>query len=710
MGATWRVIVSGSLAVGAAIPALADEAVPADTIVVTGERVGDVPGGQVARGAAFGAFGERDLFDTAVSTKSFTEDYIANQTLFSATELASRDASFTITSAEILNGGGAGRLRGFRLEPFESSYDGFATVATRRYPLEMVSRVDILKGPTAVFTGVIGGVGGTLNYVSKKPLDAPLTRLSGLYASQGQFGGQADVSRRFGTDGRFGVRANLAFRDGEAAIDSLQETNKVAHLALDWRGERATLGLQYGYFDLRIDEAVSGYFVPAGVPVPRAPRGSKVGGPRWDNRNVSDEFIRAALDIELAGGWTAFAVAGLNRSEELFIGLIPALVDGAGNADAFTFAQQGNVRWGDGYNLDAGVRGRFTTGPINHAITLAYGLVRSKPRYSDLAIDPGYVQPRFNIYDPASYEGPAPGLVGTGTFFPNLDEKTQGLVIADEVTLIDGRLRVTAGVRHTRLAFDSFNYGAPSPDGPISSYRANDWSPAFAVLAKPSKRISIYANYLKAVERGSVAPLEAINRGAIIAPGVSRQYEAGLKADLGGFGVTAAVFDIVRPSTFIDPDTRIFGQFGRARHRGLELDLFGEPVRGLRLLASYAYLDAQIRDADDPALIGNVPVSVPENVLVLNIDADVPGVPGLAAVANLRHVGRQFLEQANLRSIPGFTTFDAGLRYGFEVRGTPLKARLNVTNLFDKNYFQSTDFTLQTGQPRTVRLTLTADL
>lgn len=191
---------------------------------------------------------------------------------------------------------------------------------------------------------------------------------------------------------------------------------------------------------------------------------------------------------------------------------------------------------------------------------------------------------------------------------------------------------------------------------------------------------------------------------------MSRQYEAGLKADLGGFGVTAAVFDIVRPSTFIDPDTRIFGQFGRARHRGLELDLFCEPVRGLRLLASYAYLDVQIRDADDPALIGNVPVSVPENVLVLNIDADVPGVPGLAAVANLRHVGRQFLEQANLRSIPGFATFDAGLRYGFEVRGTPLKARLNVTNLFDKNYFQSTDFTLQTGQPRTVRLTLTADL
>lgn len=679
-------------------------------IVVTGQKIEDYAGDQISRGATLGTFGDRDLFETPVSTKSFSEAYIADQIALTSNDIVSRDASFSSTNATTINGAGAGRLRGFRMEPFESSFDGFYTVATRRYPLELLERVDILKGPTAVFTGIVGGVGGTINYVSKKPIDAPLTRVTGLFASQGTFGGLADISRRFGAADQLGIRVNLSLRDGESAIDDIEEKSQVSHIALNYRRGPVNLDLQYGNMYSLTRGGTGGYFYNPGVAIGRPPAGDRISGPEWDRRMQHDQFVRAALDVQIAEGFNAFAVAGLVRSQERYVGLTASVIDTDGTSDSFVFAQEGEVDWGDGYNVDVGLRGRFDTGAIGHAVTLSYSYIRSKPKFSDLAIDPAYVQPIFNVYDPASYEGTTPGTVGTGTFFPFSDTTTQGLVVADELALFDGRLLVTGGVRYTRISIDSFNYGAPTPGGPLRTYRSDDWSPAFAALFKITDQIAVYGNYLKAVEAGSIAPQQAVNRGAILPPSVSRQYEGGLKADFGSVGLTAALFDIERPSSYVDPVTLIFDTFGRQRHRGFELDVFGEPVEGLKLLASYAYLDAKLLDNADPTLDGNRPISVPKNVLVLGVDGAIPGLPGAALLANMRYSSGQFYDATNNRAISGYTVFDLGARYRFDINQSPVTARLSVTNLFDKDYFQSTDFTAQPGAPRTLRLTLAVDL
>jgi iron complex outermembrane receptor protein len=682
----------------------------ADQIIVTGQRLENVEGDQISRGATLGVFGDRDLYETPVSTKSFTDEFIADIGALNSNEIALRDASFTITNSAAINGSTAGRLRGFRIEPFESTVDGLATVASRRYSLEFIERVDILKGPSAVFTGLVGGVGGTINYITKKPLDEPLLRVTGIFSGRSELGGYADISQRFGANDNFGLRANLSYRDGESAIQFNDQKNSVVHLAFNARLNDATnFDLQYGSSYTRVLGGSGGFFYFDGVPIGPAPNSSKIGGPDWDDRETHDQFIRAQANIGLADGWSLFAAGSLSRTQERFVGLTAAVTGANGDSDAFVFAQEGEVDWGDGYSIDLGLRGKFATGAVGHSLTAIGSYLYSSSKFSDLAIDPAFEQPSFNIYTPRSQNGPAPALTGTGTFFPFQKSITKGFVIADEISFLDGRLLTTLGMRYTDLRIDSFNYGAPTPGGPNRSYRSDNWSPAVALLFKIRPNISVYANYLKAVEAGQIASPPAVNAGEIIPPGISRQYEAGVKADFGSFGATAAIFDIERPSLYTDPVTLRFDKFGKQRHRGIELDLFGTPVEGLRVLASYTHLDAKLLQQQDAAINGNRPVSVPENVFVLGFDADVPGLTGAALLANMRISGNQLYDVSNARSIPGFTVFDAGGRYRFDVGSTPVTARLNIVNLFDKNYYQSTDFTAQNGDPRTFRFTLSAD-
>lgn len=664
---------------------------------------------RIARGASIGVLGARDLLETPASIKSYTAEAIRDQIAFTSNDIAARDASFTITNAATLNNSTAGRLRGFRIEPFESTYDGFTTVADRRYPLEMLERVEILKGPTSIYTGVVGGVGGTLNYVSKKPLETPLTRVTGLYASSGQGGAQLDVSRRFGADQAYGLRVNLSQRDGETAIDDLSERSTVGHVAFNWRNERINVDAQYGFLEARTQGGAGGYFYGADVPIGAAPDGDKVSGPDWDDRRARSEFLRAVVDVQIIEGLSAFAVFGANASYERFVGLLPSVLDAAGNADSFLFTQEGEQDWGDSYNVDLGLRGRLQTGPVLHRMTLSFSQRRAKAAFSDLAIAPGYVQAPLKIYDPASYEGTSPTFTG-GRFFPFSDNQTQGLVLADELSVLEDRLRLTAGLRYTNFDNDSFNFAADTAADEVRNYSADNWSPSAGLLYRWTPQLSVYGNYLRAVETAAVAPVQAVNAGQTIAPGIAEQFEIGAKLDLGKVGVTASLFEIDRPSTFIDPDTRVFGLFGRNRHRGLEFDVFGEPLPGVRTLLSYAFLDAQVRVSDDPALIGKVPVSVPDHVLVINLDADLPGLAGAAVTANLRYVDRQFYDRDNARSIPDFTILDLGARYPMSLGGYAVVGRANITNLLGKDYFQSTDFALQTGAPRTFLLSVEVNL
>ena len=75
----------------------------------------------------------------------------------------------SITSSSYGGGFDNFRLRGFSGDLFNTlRMDGLALAPHQDMPLELVDRVDVLKGPAGFLYG-INSPGGTINYLSKRP-------------------------------------------------------------------------------------------------------------------------------------------------------------------------------------------------------------------------------------------------------------------------------------------------------------------------------------------------------------------------------------------------------------------------------------------------------------------------------------------------------------------------------------------------------------
>lgn len=133
--------------------------------------------------------------------------------------------------------------------------------------------------------------------------------------------------------------------------------------------------------------------------------------------------------------------------------------------------------------------------------------------------------------------------------------------------------------------------------------------------------------------------------------------------------------------------------------RGLELEGKAELNDAFSVIASYAYTDSEItRDNPNSSGLSNQGkrlAFVPEQQAALWLDYSVQSDDawgGLSFGGGARYVGQTYGDNANIYDVPGYTLFDAAIRYDFgkaDPKLEGLKASLNVSNLFDKKYVSS---------------------
>lgn len=724
-GVTWRM--SGNTIVLIPAPKGGDNAIQLGAVRVEGGSTGtsgyypgspDLPpayaGGQVASGAQLGLLGNVSVMDTPFNVTSYTSELIENQNSRTLLDVLDNDPSIRASGARdgetttVI-------LRGFELTGREVLINGmFGASDTRGTMIEAVERVEVHKGPSAMPNGVSpwgSSYGGSINYVLKRAGDDPLNRVTATYASESQFGGNLDVSRRFGANKAFGVRVNAVYRDGATDVDYTNNRSTMLAAALDYRSDNVRVTLDLGHQDRLLKGGWSSTRISSSVAVPKAPDARTNSKQKWEFWDGQTDYGIGRIEYDFAPGWTAAAAYSRNQSDELYLQVIDSISNVNGNKSGYPYWIPARSR---NESYEGSIKGKFDTGPIAHSLSVIASANNAKRGQLNYYLsDCGTGCAASNIYDPIYYAAPDTSTLSKDAGRLTSQYDYEGQAVADIMSMADDRVIVMIGARRQKVGQKTF-----STAGALTRrYNRSRVSPSVGMVVKPVENLSVYASYIESLNPGGIASSYYANAGDIFMPFVTDQYEAGVKYDLGTFTVTADVFQIAVPSAVEVASTTTGGQptleyDGLQRNRGVELNLFGQPFDHLRLLGGAMYLDAEMTRTEGGLNDGRRARGSPKFNVNLGTEWDVPMVPGLTLTGRVVYTSREYIDltTTKARSIPAWTRVDAGLRYAFEAAGRPMQFRLTADNLFDRNYWAAASRGVLTmGAPRSVRASLAVD-
>ena len=347
----------------------------------------------------------------------------------------------------------------------------------------------------------------------------------------------------------------------------------------------------------------------------------------------------------------------------------------------------------ESYTLQTDLIGKFNTGSIAHQLLFGVELDRQTSFYNSQVAE----LPPIDIFDPV-YDIARPTEFEQG-FGQRIFLDTIGVYLQDQITLLDN-LKLLVGGR-----FDSFDRDSEFPQDDTENNQSDSaFSPRIGIVYQPNESISLYTSYTR-----SFFPADVYSRSADNSPfdpEKGTQYEVGIKGDFldGKLSGTLAAYKITKKNVLTtDPDDDEFSiPVGEQRSQGIELNVAGEILPGWKIIAGYAHTDAEV--SEDPNIpIGDRLTNVAKNTANLWTTYEIQSgnLQGLGFGLGLFFVGERETEIPNSNSqLPSYFRTDAALFY----RRNNWRAAINIRNLFDTEYYETSQFRniIYPGAPFTI--------
>lgn len=672
----------------------------------------DYAGHQLARGARAGILGNVDMMSTPFHATAYTAELIQDQQARSVSDVVQNDPSVR-TARGFGNFQELYVVRGFPVFSDDMAYNGLYGLLPRQYvAAEFLERVEVFRGANAFLNGAApggSGIGGAINLLPKRAPNRALTQVSVGVESGGQAYVAADLARRFGPEGRAGLRVNAARRDGGTAIDREERELDVLSLGADYRGRGFRVSADIGYQNHAIDAPRPSVTPAAAIPAP--PDADSNFAQDWTFSTERQRFGTVRGEIDVGGSATAWIGGGARNGEEANV-LANPKSDASGVTSAYRFD---NVRKDSVRTGEAGLRGKFGTGAVAHSwvFSVADFELESRNAYAFSNFG-GFAG---DLYAPSDIVPPLANFFTGGSMAsPHVTERTatRSAAIADTMSFMADTVLLTIGARRQNIEQKTYNYNTGAE---ASSYDESALTPVAGLVYKPSKQVSVYANYIEGLAKGDVAPATAggvpvSNAGEALSPYRSKQKEIGIKYDGGTLGASVGLFTTAKPFGMINEGR--YEAAGEQRNRGLELSVFGEPARGLRVLGGATFLDAEQKRTATAAQTGKQAIGVPRTQLNAGVEWDVAALPGLTLTGRTLYTSSQYADAANATRLPAWTRVDLGVRYLTTFGDRTLTLRARVDNVAGRDYWASSGGYpganyLVLGAPRTLALTATVD-
>jgi len=581
--------------------------------------------------------------------------------------------------------------------------------STSQFRLSNLERVEVLKGPASVLFGS-AEPGGIINYVTKKPKERRESRVmvgTGQYAQalvEGEVTGPITASRALLGRGAFYFEDRDSFRNNG--------NTRNAHLVggLTWRpSPRTSLGVEYEYIDQRNDAHRL-----RGVPV--TPDGSWLAGYTWtatepaDYTDLQAHVAQVRLDRQIGTAVrldSTFRWLTSNRDENYHE---PRGITNGGTLMQREFRDQvrTNDDWSWNVNLNAPARLGRTTHDLSSGVEVVaqdflFRYATARQQNAGGPVPPlALVDPVYGATDPATY-----GLTSASYATDTATTRRLGAYAQDLIGL-GARVNVLLGGRVDTYDDSGFSAGRDlEADQTAATGRVG-------LVYKPTPAVSVYSTTASGFTRAPILAQTPSANGPHD-PETSLLFEGGVKSSWlsGRVQLTGAVYQItkqnvLRPDPNFGPgggNTNAVLAVGEIRNRGLEIDLAGAIRPWWNLAFNYAYLDSEILDDVNPALIGQPMPNAAPHALGLFTRVDLPR--GAAIGGSLGYVGDRTEPFAGIQA-PAYTVVDLQYTQQFTSRARLL---LRCENLFDAEYAASSLFAARAGnfpgQPRTVSVALT---
>lgn len=540
-------------------------------------------------------------------------------------------------------------------------------------PMENKERVEVLKGVSSLYYGFVPP-SGIVNMVTKRAGKDPIANVSLMANIYGGANTHIDLGRRFGDAQQFGARINLLAGREDIGIHNFSGYRALMSGAFDWRvTDQLSIKFDVEHYRKEVSEQAA-IQAPAAVngvitlpPVPNARR--NLAG-EWQKYDAQATNLLLRADYALSDNWALLFEAGKARTmRDRNFSQFQNYNLATGQGTLRIFFNRNQV-W-DNENLRAEVFGRLPGQFITHEVSLGFvGNERSQdPRTSSTA------DVAQNLFHPNDIARLSPGA----PFRSNFSKITDlGVYLSDRILIAD-RLQVMLGVR------GSFYESV----GTNTHFKATNVNPSLSLLYKIIPNVSLYASYIEGVEESGQAPANRANSGEILAPAVSKQKEAGVKAMIAeGILLQVAYFDIKRASTTIDAANR-FVLNGMAQYSGFELAASGEITKQLSVIASALFMEARQLNRNDAATFHKIPDNTPERTASLFAEYRLQSVPGLALGAGVYYVGRRPVNNANQAFVDDYAILSLNARYATRIAGKRTTIQAVVDNVANSNYWST---------------------
>lgn len=558
-----------------------------------------------------------------------------------------------------------------------------------------IQQIEVFKGPTSVLYGSMPP-GGMVNIIAKAPQLSDSTSVGFATGSRNLMEASIDTTGQI-SDSDFSYRVVALARTQDSQVNGAEEERYIFAPSLDWQVTDRTL-INFNLYYQNDPAMGINSSAPLEVIKTQSPSIS-MGDQNWSKFERDVLMLGYKINHEFNNGWSF-----LQNARYMDASMYQENTYHRGTGfDASTGSLVRSVYTTDesskSFVIDNQLSGLVMTGDWEHNLLLGvdYQELTGDSLYKEYAANAAFYG--FNAYNPNNSLLDRSQVTEAYKENHDISYDQLGFYFQDQMRY--ERLVLLAGGRYDLFkSSDNKVSSSPAYDGKDESDHSQ-FSYRVGALYELDNGISPFASFATSFEPAAGTDLN----GNAFKPQTGEQFEVGMKymsPDMSKT-FTASYFHITKDDSIIadpnDPTYRAKMQVGQVTSQGVELEGQAYLTDSWDILASYTYIDMEVKEAYYDALVGTTPIYVPEHSATLwtNYYVDSGALAGARLGGGARYMGEMQMDASNTQGkVPSYTVVDLSVGYDLGYASDSLagaQANLIVNNLFDKEYYTCYDQT-----------------